>query len=255
MRGCLFSLIFVSLAGFAAPSIERTDSLMAQWLSLERQRGSLERNWQQRKAQLEQKQALFADEIQSLEKIIESAASITDDVSQRRLALSSEQDTLEQEQSRIARVIEQSSYQLEKVATQLPPPIARHWQEKMTLLSQSDVSNSEKLERLFSLLDQAEEFNQRIAVNEASMALEAGGQVHTVLVTQIFLGISQGWYVSADGAHYGFGRSTSSGWRWWHGDAADAELGRPLRSEVLLQLKAMLANPTTADYLSLPVKL
>ena len=74
-----------------------------------------------------------------------------------------------------------------------------------------------------------------------------------VMVTQIYLGLSQGWYISDDGRVYGYGRATAQGWRWWHGDQADEVLGRSLQPEALQAVRAMLENPAAARMIALPV--
>jgi hypothetical protein len=86
------------------------------------------------------------------------------------------------------------------------------------------------------------------------MELPAGAASETVLVTQIYLGLAQGWYVDAEGEHFGFGRPTPTGWRWWHGEDASRELGQPLQPETLLTLKAIVENPTKAKLISAPLK-
>jgi hypothetical protein len=118
------------------------------------------------------------------------------------------------------------------------------------------VSNSEKLERLLGLFKLVEEFDDRVALNRITMELpDTNGQLQQLFVTQIYLGVGQGWYVSDDGSAYGYGRATKLGWSWWHGDQASAELGRELDPQDLLRVRSVLENPTTATFVSLPIKI
>lgn len=257
---CLFlcALLFafpVYAQKLPGESPEKLQDLMDDWISLESQTGSLQMAWRERKESLTRRSKLFDEEKLALRKVIDSASNVTDDVNQRRLELLTEQQRLEAEQLKVDQVIAQAVPKLHQLRDRLPPPVQEEWAEKLAMLSQSDTSNSEKLERIFNLLNAAEEFNERVAMHESSMEIVQAGTSKQVLVTQIYLGVAQGWYVSNDGSAYGYGKSTPEGWRWWHGSNASAELGRQLHPSEILSLKAMLENPTTANYLSLPIKI
>jgi hypothetical protein len=102
----------------------------------------------------------------------------------------------------------------------------------------------------------AEDFNKRIALHRTTMELQTvDNNTAKVLVTQIYMGISHGWYVSDDGSAYGYGKANTLGWTWWHGTDASKELGHELEPQDLLDVRSVLENPTSASYLPLPLKL
>jgi hypothetical protein len=192
----------------------------------------------------------------ALKEVISQESKATSDVDQRRLSLLKTQDQLEQEQAEVDRQIQTATAQVQSLKIKLPPPLQAEWEEKLPLLSQKGVSNSEKLERLLGLFKLVEEFNNRIALNRSTMKLPGNNnETHNILVTQVYLGTSQGWYVSDDGATYGYGRATNLGWKWWHQQDASTELGRELNPKTLLELRSVLENPTTAKFVSLPIKI
>ena len=249
------SMTALSTSAFSSQTLELTE-LMDQWISIESQKGQLQRNWESQKQHLEQKSKLIATEIQSLNKILEQAKNSNDDVGTKRFDIIKKQEKLEQENEIVINKLTQVSEYAYKLLPQLPPPLKTQWQEKLLLLKQESASSSEKLERLLTLFKLVNEFNERIAINRTSMKISGNDeQLTNILVTQIYLGISQAWYISDDGQFYGYGSTDKSGWLWWHNEDADNELGHLLNPADLLILTDMVNNPTKASFLSLPIKL
>lgn len=80
-------------------------------------------------------------------------------------------------------------------------------------------------------------------------------EIKNMRVTQIYLGVSQGWYVSDDGQYFGYGRPDLKSWTWWHNESASKELGKKLNPQDLLELVNVINNPTTASFIRLPIKI
>lgn len=252
----LLPLTFISVYAQAANEPDELNDLMSRWLSLESQKGKLQTQWNSRSQQLEQKIALFETERESLQSVIDNSKKTGSDVDERRLTLTKKQQTLESEQALVNAKIQAATHAIQTLILRLPPPVQSQWEEKIALLEQADVNDSEKLERLLSLFKMAEDFDKRIAMNRTAMQIPtADGNTQRVLVTQIYMGISQGWYVSDDGSAYGYGKSNALGWTWWHQADAAKELGHELDPQAILNVRAVLENPTTASYLPLPIKL
>ena len=90
------SMTALSTSAFSSQTLELTE-LMDQWISIESQKGQLQRNWESQKQHLEQKSKLIATEIQSLNKILEQAKNSNDDVVTKRFDIIKKQEKLEQE--------------------------------------------------------------------------------------------------------------------------------------------------------------
>lgn len=252
----LLVLVLLPHFSLAADGPDELNELMSNWISLESQKGKLQTQWNARNQQLEQKIALFETERESLQTVIDNSQKTGGDVDERRLSLLQKQQTLESEQALVSSKIQSATNAVRNLVLRLPPPVQNQWQEKMPLLDQADVSDSEKLERLLSLFKMAEDFDKRIALHRTTMELQAADKsTEKVLVTQIYMGISHGWYVSDDGSAYGYGKASALGWTWWHGADASKELGHELEPEDLLNVRAVLENPTNASYFPLPLKL
>lgn len=230
--------------------------LMSRWIDLESQKGRLQSEWNSRKLELNQRLDLYQVEQEALQDVLAQTDLSTSEVDERRLALLEIQEALEVEQALLQSQLEEATATALALHPRLPPPLREQWQEKLPLLSHDSGSSSEKLERILGLFKLVEEFNRRIAMHRTMMTIPSpDGQSAALLVTQIFLGAGQGWYVSDDGAHYGYGRAAADGWRWWHQDDASAQLERKLDPRHLLQVRVMLENPTTASFVPLPVRL
>jgi len=251
---CFLAVLCLTL--FALPAQSKSlDELMEQWLSIESQKGSLQLNWNSRRQQLEQSKSLLSTEVNMLKQVLKKVGSERSDVDEKRLQLSEQQNLLEQEQKQVKKQISQATDFSRALLTRLPPPLQVLWQEKLLLLTQESATDSEKLERLLTLYKLVNEFDERIALHRSAMEIpQSKEKSQNLLVTQMYLGASQGWYVSDDGLHYGYGRAGSLGWQWWHNEAASAELGRILDPQDLLKLRNILQKPTTAKFIDLPIK-
>ncbi len=251
---CVLSIMTISLPSISAEN-KNLNELMEQWISIESQKGKLQLNWNTRKLQLEQSQSLLTSEIGVLKQLLKQTDSEKNSVDNKRIQLSEQQSKLEIEQIQVKHAITNASNFSRTLLTRLPPPLQKLWQEKLLMLTQDSATDSEKLERLLTLYKLVNEFDERIALNRSSMEIPSSANTsQNLLVTQMYLGVSQGWYVSDDGLYYGYGRSGTLGWRWWHNEGASAELGRVLDPKDLLKLKNILQKPTSAKFISLPVK-
>ena len=257
MKKLFFYISMTALSGVSvAAPIPALNELMGQWINIKSQKGQLERNWLAQQQQLQQKSKLLETEKTALSKILDQAKLSKSDVDDKRLALIKRQTQLEQENNAVKSKVLEVSELAYRLLPQLPPPLQIQWQEKLLILKQNSASSSEKLERLLTLFKLVNEFDERIAINRTSMKVpNTKGEIQSLLVTQIYLGISQAWYISDDGKTYGFGSTKNLGWSWFHNEEADAELGYALSPTDLLFLADMINNPTKATYMSLPIKL
>lgn len=259
VKNNLSKILFFALCASAPWVLAESSSpeqLMGQWLNLEMQKGALQSNWNRSRDNLEQRFTLLDAEQKRLKEVLSQRTVATTEVDQRRLELLKRQEQLEQDQAQLDGQLKKYLQRAQLIQPRLPPPLSAQWTEKLALLAQENASASERLEHLLGLFKQFDEFNQRVALHIGALDIPAADQhAQPILTSQIYLGVSQGWYVSDDGKAYGFGRPTSTGWKWWHGAEAEKELGRPLSGAAILRVRHILENPTTAEFVSLPVKI
>jgi hypothetical protein len=208
----LLGSLFIPMNSFAADDpVEDVHQLTLQWTGLEHQKDLLQKNWRRDKPVLEQQLSLLERETQELNRFLKESAQEQDEVEQRRLELLEQQTRLEQEQAALERSLRQAVVRLKALHLQLPPPLVEGWEKELPRLEESLLTSSEKLQLVLNLLGQLDDFEQKVTLHETVMTL-ADGQEY--LVKQVFLGLSHGWYVTADQSHAAAGMADPDGWQW-----------------------------------------
>lgn len=191
--------------------VREIDALTLQWTELEHQRDTLLANWRTDRPILEQQLSLLERETRELTELIETSAREQDDVEQRRLELLEEQTRLEQEQAALESSLARAARELRSLHTQLPPPLVDAWAADLRRLDDPLMTATERLQLVIELLQQLDDFEQRVTLHEAVMTLD-DGRDH--LVTQVYLGLSHGWYVTDDRRFAAAGVAGPAGWQW-----------------------------------------
>lgn len=210
--------ILLLLAALAAPAsaqdtdpVREIDALTQQWTSLEHQKDVLRADWRTQKPVLEQQLRLIERETAELTALLETTAAQRDEVEQRRLELLTEQTELEEESTALDASLAQASVVLHSLQRDLPPPLANAWVDELARLDNNVETSTERFRKLIELLGQIEDFEAKITLNEVVMTL-GDGQEH--VVKQVFLGLSHGWYVTADQSFAAAGKPGPDGWLW-----------------------------------------
>jgi len=217
MRNGAFLVLL--LAAIARPSgaqepadpIRQIDALTQQWTSLERQKDELRSEWRTQKPVLEQQLTLLEREISELDTLIKTTTEQQDDVEQQRLAMLEEQTRLEQDSAALEASLAQASLNLHSLTRDLPPPLSKHWDDDLARLDNPLATVSERFQKLLDLLGQLDDFDAKVTLNEAVMTVGDGGD-H--VVKQVYLGLSHGWYVTADQRFAAAGMPGPDGWAW-----------------------------------------
>lgn len=230
--------------------------LMQQWLDLESQKGKLELSWQTNQQSLQNQIKLLKEEKAALRALINKAKDARSEVDEKRFELTRQQQQLEENQRLVEAELKSLMQFINRVSPLLPPPIQAQWEEALTTINSTPYSNSEQLEKLLSMFKSAAEFNQRVALNNTNMTVPTAGGETQILVSQIYLGLSQAWYVSQDGQSFGIGRVEQHGWQWHHKEQAQQLLGLSSHEDLmqsLAKIKSMLNKPTTAAFVNAPL--
>ena len=210
--------IIVLLAALAAPTsaqdtdpVREIDTLTQQWTSLEHQKDVLRADWRTQKPILEQQLRLIERETAELTALLETTAAQRDEVEQRRLELLTEQTELEEESTALDASLAQASVTLHSLQRDLPPPLSAAWVDELARLDSNVETSTERFRKLIELLGQLEDFEAKITLNEVVMTLGDGQEY---VVKQVYLGLSHGWYVTADESVAAAGKPGPDGWLW-----------------------------------------
>ncbi|MEM9530584.1 MAG: DUF3450 family protein [Pseudomonadota bacterium] len=241
-------LALLALATARADSWRDLDGLARQWSQLEQQTSALQSDWRERKPLLDLQLSLLRTERNRLREFVDRAQSGSSEIDQLRLSLVEQQRSLEQKQADLAEVLNQTLATLERMLPRLPPPLQTIWQQQIDDLAlEASASESQRLQAVVAMLSAAVEFDQRLTIHQATIS--DGGDGRTK-VTQVYLGLAQAWYVSADGQSAGLGRAGPDAWEWTAGDQLPGLDPASIRATL-----SMLENPALAEPVRLPVRL
>lgn len=230
-----------ALANTKSPT-QQADSLMTQWVAIEKQNAQLKVQWQENKGLLQQRLALLKQEQKQLQSLSGNHHKKVDDVAREREQLLTLQTSIETTQQQLSRWLDREFAQVNNIAGQLPPPLTKSWQETLATLDQKNISN--RLETLLTLYQKFSEFNGRISTTQDSIT-DTNGQEK--VVQQIYLGVARGWYLSLDGTTAIAGVPSAEGWVWQH--------NKPLDPQPLKDALAMIKHQQEARLVTLPLSL
>jgi hypothetical protein len=226
----------------AADPVQEIDALTQQWTSVERQKDELRAGWRTQRPVLEQQLSLLEREIAELNAFLETTAQQQDEVEQRRLELLTEQTKLEEEAAALEASLATASLALHSLHGGLPPPLAQAWDEELPRLDNPLETATQRFRKLIELLGQLDDFDAKITLNEAVMTLGDGSER---VVKQVYLGLSHGWYVTADRRFAAAGMAGPDGWVWE--PVTDAE---PIANII-----GILEQRSTPAFVSIPLEL
>lgn len=248
LRWAALPLVLLTVVYPSADPGSEVDGLVSQWIGLEQQRSRLQSDWLVRSQHLKQQLELLKLEERTLRQFLDAHRGTRDEVEAKRFQLLEQQTALEARQEGLTTWLDAVVALLERLQPRLPPPLAAEWQESLEISRAGNgIGNSERLNHLVSMLKTTDEFQRRIPIRTTTMTVADGV---TMRVDQAFLGLSQGWYVTADGQHAGYGRPGAGDWRWIDRNQVDG-----LDTDTVRRLIDMVRVPATASLLELPVQL
>ncbi|NQZ23495.1 MAG: DUF3450 family protein [Colwellia sp.] len=262
----LICYIFVFISPFLRAEIgaQELDKLVFQWSKLEQQHSEIDNRWREKKPLIEQQLRLLKEEKLQLQTLLDGHVYASSDVKKKRFDLLAEQTKMEQLQELMKADLMKISATVLAMHNRLPPPIKEKWNSNIALLTGANtvessglLTNSERLEKLLMMLENIERFEERPALHQTSMKVKKirginnknqDDSVMEIQVDQVYLGVSQGWYLSKNSQYWGFGNSTPTGWQWSHQSSE-------VSVDELRKTVKMLKEPATATIVTLPVKL
>lgn len=237
-------------SGAALQDDERIDDVrtaLEKWVETRRLISLEKRDWATGKELLQARIEVVRGEIAALRARIEETEKSAADADEKLAELVAEKDSLAQAASSLQERVETLEARTRALLARLPDPI----RERVRPLSQSlpgegaetELSLGQRFQNVVGILNEINKFNREIAVT--SEVRELGGGA-TAEVTAFYVGIGQGYYVTANGDAAGLGSASAEGWTWSAQDDAAPEIARAIR---------ILRNEAPAAFVRLPVRI
>lgn len=236
----------VALSADNAPAdLEGTRAVLEKWVQTRRVISQEQRDWALGREMLNERIDLVRRENDALRaKIREAEASITE-ADKKRSALSDDNDKLKQTSAGLAERVQSLETSTRQLLARLPDPI----RERVKPLSQrlpaaagdTKLSLAERFQNVVGILNEVNKFSREITVTSEVRQLADGSAVE---VTALYVGIGQGYYVSANGSVAGTGSASPSGWVWTPANDVAPQIARAI---------AILKNEQVASFVQLPV--
>lgn len=254
-RAWLWALLAgLPLAGFtswtapqdADPALEEARLSLEQLYETRRLISQERSTWQVAKELLTDEIDLAGKELEGLRaQITEKQQESTDaEAAVQELLTSSEASTLATQEME-ARIPAWEA-RLRVLIPRLPVPL----QDELRTLTQSlpkegeetTLSPSKRFITVVFLLTQINKYHGEVHLASETLTLPDGQQVN---VSTLYLGVSQGYFVTQDGSMAGLGLSGEHGWEW---------TPKPEAAEEIAKAVAILSNEHPAGYATVPVR-
>lgn len=215
---------------------QQIESVMSEWLSIERQSDHLSGAWQGQKLLLEQRIDLLRLEEKKLTEKLNKHSTSETKTQQVRLDLARQQTKYEAGQRETTQALSHMYLQIVDLLPRLPVPLSLYWQQALDSLDQAreSASASRRLEAYLKMYVAMAEFETKLTRHQTVMSFGT----EKLAVEQFYLGLGAAWYLSQDGRYAGFGHGHGAVWQW----QADNSL-----VPQVTKLKHALENPETNE--------
>lgn len=245
MNKQLLSSVVLSSLLWCSPSWGNTaqemDALVKQWMETETARADLQSRWAAEKHQISSLIELYQAEKKALTDKVTSASVSASEVDKARIALAEQQDGYEANATQAELALVSASSTMKQLWPWLPVPLQQQLEEANASLLDNSASLSNRMQSLLSMLDEIQRFNTMLTLNEEILSLDNGKKV---AVKQLYLGLSQAWFISADGKTAGIGSASAQGWQWQV---------MPEYADAISEALAVFKRTRQASFINLPV--
>ena len=233
-------------ASSTRPSLEEVRLTMDKWIETQQILSKERKDWQQGKEILLGRLELVKTEIGTLEEKIKQAESNVGETNRKRNDLLAENDQLKGVSTQLTEAVTGIEAQIRRMFKQLPEPVRATlqplYQRMPTDQATTRVSVAERFQNVLGILNELNKTNSDITVSYEVHNLANGKPSE---VKTIYVGLAQGYYVSASG-DAGIGRPSGEGWTW--------EQSEDSAREILTALDILQGKQAPA-FVPLPVKI
>ncbi len=208
--------IFITICGIqlvCSSTPEETRSHFKEWLDTEKAISREKEDWKARKVWLNEHISLTQKELSSLKEKISEFEDKASTADGERLKLLDQESVLREQQKQVTEVVAVLEARLHQLRPGLPEPLLNDLELAFHKLpaagAETPIGLAERLQTVIGILGDIYTFDKKITVTE-SLHESLDGTEH--LVTVLYLGLGQAYFIGAKDAGIGF--PTSEGWKW-----------------------------------------
>lgn len=225
-------------------------SALEQWMEVEQDAAEARAKWRLGKQLLNDQIELAKTEVASFQQRIQEHEAKIGENGEEIAEREQELERLREAQEVLVGIVADLEARVLRILPRLPQPL----RTKAEPISQQipPDANGEKaqslgvarrLQNVVGVLNQINRFNHEINVSSEVLTLENGANVE---VTTLYLGIGQGYYVSANSDFAGIGTATADGWTWRPANDAAVQIAKAV---------AIYEGRDLAEFVPLPIQI
>jgi len=240
------------------PGVDEARAALEKWVEIKRVISRERRDWALGRELLDERIELVQREIETLRGRIEEANAGIEEMDRSRAGLMTENERLKSVSATLDETVSLLERRTLDLLRRLPDPV----RNRVRPLSQqipapptpgesaaaggtasTTLSLSQRFQNVIGVLNEVNKFNREITVEPEVRTLPDGSAVQ---VAAVYIGISHGFYVDANGALAGIGAPAADGWTWKPADHIAPQVAG---------IVAMLNNERVAEFVPLPIEI
>lgn len=228
VRLLLPSLMLITSVAAQAESdvkIDTTRTTLEKWVETRQVIAKEKADWKLGREMLNDRIQIVQREITTLRERISEAERSVAEADKKRAELQRDNDALKQTATTLTTTVATLEGRTKDLLQRLPDPL----RDRVKPLSQrlpdkpdeTKLSLAERFQNVVGVLNEVNKFQREITLTSEVRSLPDGTATE---VTTLYVGIGQGYYVSANQQHAGIGMPSATGWTWQPANNAAAAI-------------------------------
>lgn len=210
-----FAVAVWALPVIGEDSIQKTRSVLDQWVETKQILSEEKSDWRLEKSILQDTQVLLSKELTRMNEAIDDLEASATAADADRAALTEEKE----KQTAAAAVVKSNIGALETkvkaIIKTLPEPLVDKIKPLIRRLpndpNNTKLSLGERVQNVVGILSQADKFNSTITLSNESREI---AEEKVVQVTTLYWGLAQAYFVDNSGSYAGVGKPGTDAWEW-----------------------------------------
>ncbi len=200
--------------------IEDSRKIIEEWVQTRQLISKEHYDWVEQKELIEFRIELFKSEIEDLDDLITEAEEAASEAELKRIELQIQSNSFKAAGSIVDSVAGDYEIRLSELAKQFPEPLLDKIEPLLSKMPknprQTGMSSGERMAIVVGVLNEVHKFNGAISLRTTlrEMAPDETGEVKTIEVKTLYLGLARAFEVDKNSDYAGVGKPSPEGWQW-----------------------------------------